>query len=193
MPFRRSIFSPISLTCIAIASRLAFRAGQYIGTRLYDSGPSTTKGRHRFQSSITKSYSKIKGYDSMSHGYGSCDIQMCANHSNRKTSPLDNSDVFHEALVHPVMFMHNNPIRVAVMGDGREKTIGNVLKHKSVNMLKLFSFDPLLDIEELLNFNNTKLDIAYASWDHWLHLRSSESLEGYTSKEKFDVIILDNV
>ena len=50
---------------------------------------------------------------------------------------------YHEALVHPAMFAHENPRRVAIIGGGEGATLREVLKHNTV--------EKVIMITELLN------------------------------------------
>lgn len=48
---------------------------------------------------------------------------------------------YHEALVHPAMFAHQGPKRVAVLGGGEGATIREVLKHKTVESVTMIELD----------------------------------------------------
>jgi spermidine synthase len=49
---------------------------------------------------------------------------------------------YHEALVHPAMFVHPNPRRVAIVGGGEGATLREVLKHKTVEAVTMIEIDP---------------------------------------------------
>lgn len=49
--------------------------------------------------------------------------------------------IYSEALVHPVMFAHDNPKRVAIVGNGTGSTLREVLKHKTVEKVVLVGSD----------------------------------------------------
>jgi S-adenosylmethionine decarboxylase proenzyme len=48
---------------------------------------------------------------------------------------------YHEALVHPAMFAHENPKRVAIIGGGEGATLREVLKHKTVEKVVMVEID----------------------------------------------------
>ena len=48
---------------------------------------------------------------------------------------------YHEALVHPAMFAHPNPKRVAIIGGGEGATLREVLKHKTVEKVIMIDID----------------------------------------------------
>lgn len=55
---------------------------------------------------------------------------------------VDSSEaIYHEALVHPAMFAHPNPKRVAVVGGGEGATIREVLKHNTVEQVTMIEID----------------------------------------------------
>lgn len=48
---------------------------------------------------------------------------------------------YHEALVHPAMFAHPNPKRVAIIGGGEGATLREVLKHNTVETAYMIEID----------------------------------------------------
>jgi spermidine synthase len=48
---------------------------------------------------------------------------------------------YHEALVHPAMFAHPNPKRVAIIGGGEGATLREVLKHNTVEKVVMIEID----------------------------------------------------
>ena len=50
----------------------------------------------------------------------------------------DDENVYHEALVHPGMFAHNFPAQIAIIGGGEEATLREILKHDTVENVKMF-------------------------------------------------------
>lgn len=48
---------------------------------------------------------------------------------------------YHESLVHPVMFAHENPKRVAIVGGGEGATLREVLKHRTVQEAVMIEID----------------------------------------------------
>ena len=51
---------------------------------------------------------------------------------------------YHETLVHPGMFQHPNPKRVAIIGGGEGATLREVLKHKTVEEVVMIDIDPAI-------------------------------------------------
>jgi spermidine synthase len=56
-------------------------------------------------------------------------------------STRHNLSAYHEALVHPVMFAHNNPKRVAIIGGGEGATLMEVLKHNTLEKVQMIEID----------------------------------------------------
>lgn len=56
-------------------------------------------------------------------------------------STLYGLEAYHEALVHPAMFAHPYPRRVAIIGGGEAATLKEVLKHESVELVKMIEID----------------------------------------------------
>ncbi len=48
---------------------------------------------------------------------------------------------YHEALVHPGLFLHGNPKRVAIIGGGEGATLREVLKHNTVEKVIMIEID----------------------------------------------------
>jgi spermidine synthase len=59
---------------------------------------------------------------------------------------------YHEALVHPGMFSHPNPKRVAIVGGAEGATLREVLKHKTVEAVTMIEID-----QELIEIVKTHL------------------------------------
>jgi spermidine synthase len=51
---------------------------------------------------------------------------------------------YHESLVHPVMFAHENPVRVAIIGGGEGATLREVLKHNTVEAVIMIEIDGVM-------------------------------------------------
>lgn len=51
---------------------------------------------------------------------------------------------YHEALVHPAMFAHNDPNRVAIIGGGEGATLREVLKHATVKQAIMVDIDEMM-------------------------------------------------
>eukprot|EP00559_Dactyliosolen_fragilissimus_P004283 CAMPEP_0184866438 /NCGR_PEP_ID=MMETSP0580-20130426/22345_1 /TAXON_ID=1118495 /ORGANISM="Dactyliosolen fragilissimus" /LENGTH=856 /DNA_ID=CAMNT_0027366133 /DNA_START=152 /DNA_END=2722 /DNA_ORIENTATION=+ len=61
-------------------------------------------------------------------------------------------EAYHEALVHPGMLTHPNPKRIAIVGGGEAATLREVLKHKTVEKVKMIEID-----EEMVEFSRKYL------------------------------------
>ena len=59
-------------------------------------------------------------------------------------STLYGDEAYHEALVHPGMFAHPNPKRVAIIGGGEGATLREVLKHKTVENATMIEIDEVM-------------------------------------------------
>jgi len=53
-------------------------------------------------------------------------------------------EAYHEALVHPAMFAHPDPKRVAIIGGGEGATLREVLKHSTVEEVKMIEIDEMM-------------------------------------------------
>jgi len=73
-------------------------------------------------------------------------------------------EAYHEALVHPAMFAHPNPERVAIIGGGEGATLREVLKHNTVKVAKMVEID-----EEMVYFSKEHLP----DWSDCSDLRGS--------------------
>ena len=51
---------------------------------------------------------------------------------------------YHEPLVHPAMFTHPNPKRVAIIGGGEGATLREVLKHNTIQTVTMIEIDELM-------------------------------------------------
>jgi S-adenosylmethionine decarboxylase proenzyme len=69
---------------------------------------------------------------------------------------------YHEALVHPGMFAHANPKRVAIVGGAEGATLREVLKHKTVESVTMVEID-----EELVNILKQHMPIMSDSPTLW--------------------------
>ena len=120
---------------------------------------------------------------------------------------------YHEALVHPAMFTHPNPKRVAILGGGECATLREVLKHNTVETLVMVEIDPVI-VEVSKHYlpewndcsmfegssrycmDDPRVEMYHLDGLKWFRDRFSEEarLEGhelYGSEELFDVVILD--
>lgn len=51
---------------------------------------------------------------------------------------------YHEALVHPALFAHNKPKRVAIIGGGEAATLREVLKHNTIEEAIMIEIDEMM-------------------------------------------------
>jgi S-adenosylmethionine decarboxylase proenzyme len=124
-------------------------------------------------------------------------------------SRLFGEAAYHEALVHPAMFAHDNPRRVAIMGGGDGGTLREVLKHESVEKVVMIEIDEDLvgfareylpewsDCSNLVGsvescFDDARAEVMYGDAVEWFKERywlknGAEDV----SFEEYDVIIID--
>jgi spermidine synthase len=125
-----------------------------------------------------------------------------------KIQSFKNTDSeFHESLVHPAMFAHSDPKRVVIIGGGEGATLREVLKHKTVQNVKMIEIDEKMieiareylpffnDCSNLVNatancFDDPRADIIVEDAQKWFIDRYVANPKIPTS-EKFEVIVLD--
>ena len=61
-------------------------------------------------------------------------------------------EAYHEILVQPAMFSHPNPRRAAIIGGGEGATLREILKHKSIEHVKMIEIDG-----EMMSFSRENL------------------------------------
>ena len=91
---------------------------------------------------------------------------------------------YHEALVHPAMFAHHDPFNVAIIGGGDGASLREILKHKSVEKVKMIEVDKIMvesskkylpswsDCSDIIGstpscFNDERLQILYENAFAW--------------------------
>jgi len=114
---------------------------------------------------------------------------------------------YHEALVHPALFAHDNPKRVAIIGGGEGATLREVLKHKTVEKVTMVEID-----EEMVNtsrkylphwsdcskivgstsscFDDPRTEVFYMDAMAWFIERYLDP-EKVAEADKYDVVIMD--
>jgi S-adenosylmethionine/arginine decarboxylase-like enzyme len=114
---------------------------------------------------------------------------------------------YHEALVHPAMFTHENPKRVAIIGGGEGATLREVLKHKTVETATMIDIDEVMvnvsrehipewsDCRKLIGsaqscFDDPRADVLYTDAIAWFIDRYAHT-EAVDPQKKYDVIIMD--
>jgi spermidine synthase len=113
---------------------------------------------------------------------------------------------YHEALVHPALFIHPNPSRVGIVGGGEGATLREVLKHKTVEEAIMIEIDEQLVSlcrQYLKSWNDCSDIEGSAAWcgnDKRAKLIFEDALAWFIERfydqtkvvhETFDVIIMD--
>lgn len=99
--------------------------------------------------------------------------------------------IYHEALVHPAMLMHPNPLKVFIGGGGEGATLREVLSHKSVERVVMVDLDEeIVKISRQFLPNHSKGAFEDPRIE-LVHTDARAYLEH--TEEIFDVIILDLV
>lgn len=115
---------------------------------------------------------------------------------------------YHEALVHPAMFAHENPKRVAIVGGGEGATLREVLKHTTVEKVIMIDIDEKMvqlskkalpfwsDCSNLKYstkscFDDPRVETYYLDAFKWFIDRYADDNNGEFDELPFDVIIMD--
>ena len=121
-------------------------------------------------------------------------------------SRLFGEAAYHESLVHPAMFLHPYPKRVAIIGGGEGATLREVLKHNTVEKVTMIEIDrkvvsmarqylpEWIDCSDFVGrtsccLDDPKADIINEDAISWFVNRYSSSDE--TKFDPYDVIIMD--
>lgn len=113
---------------------------------------------------------------------------------------------YHETLIHPSMFAHKNPKRVAIIGGGEGASLREVLKHKTVENVTMIEIDKIMvdvsrkyipswsDCSELEGstascFDDPRVEVQYRDAFAWF-------IDNFPADkpaliEPFDVIVMD--
>jgi spermidine synthase len=114
---------------------------------------------------------------------------------------------YHESLVHPALFAHDNPRRVAIVGGGEGATLREVLKHNTVEKVIMIDIDEQMvelskttlpfwsDCSKIMHsadscFDDPRVETYYLDAFKWFIDRFS-SKDSKINEEPFDVIIMD--
>jgi hypothetical protein len=114
---------------------------------------------------------------------------------------------YHEGLVHPALFAHENPKRVAIIGGGEGATLREVLKHNTIETVVMIEIDELMvkvskehlpewnDCSNLIGsrpncLDDPRVELYYADAFAWFTDRFLSTDSGLQA-EPFDVIIMD--
>lgn len=112
---------------------------------------------------------------------------------------------YHEALVHPALFAHQNPKRVAIVGGGEGATLREVLKHNTIKEAIMIEIDEMMvnvsrdhipewsDCSDLVGsapwcINDPRATEYYEDALGWFMDRYSHDKK---ADKLFDIIILD--
>jgi len=125
-------------------------------------------------------------------------------------SDTEGNEAYHEALVHPAMFAHHNPKRVAIIGGGECATLREVLKHNTVELVKMIEIDEEMvqvskkylpswntcsDLKGSADWcgDDSRADIYYGDALAWFveHFGEADADTGAFMEEQFDILIMD--
>jgi Spermine/spermidine synthase domain/S-adenosylmethionine decarboxylase len=174
--------------------------------------------------SVQTTFQRIDIYDLMEPRYRIPDKPNCSNFNDcPKAESLEKDrivfldgviqsrrygeEAYHETLVHPAMFVHENPKRIAIIGGGEGATLREVLKHSTVEKVVMVEIDELMvniskthlpgwsdcgDIEGSTSscFDDPRSEVYYEDAIQWFVDRFAEKGE-FRSDDGFDVIIMD--
>lgn len=126
---------------------------------------------------------------------------------NIKQSAYYGEGPYHEALVHPAMFLHPHPKRVAILGGGEGATLREVLKHKTVEHVSMIEIDKIMVqaarryLPEWSNcsafgstpscWDDPRAELVFTDAITWFTKRFSKNKEIIDETQRFDVIIMD--
>jgi spermidine synthase len=113
---------------------------------------------------------------------------------------------YHESLVHPALFAHSHPKRVAIIGGGEGATLREVLKHKTVEKVMMIEIDELMvnfskrhlpswsDCSNIKGcapncFDDSRVDTHYIDAFQWF--TNNFSSRSPRLEDPFDIIIMD--
>jgi len=123
-------------------------------------------------------------------------------------SATNGNEAYHEALVHPAMFAHDHPKRVAIIGGGECATLREVLKHNTVEHVKMIEIDEEMvkvSREYLPTWNtcsdlkgsaewcgdDKRADVQYMDALAWFIDNFGQADATEYKEEKFDILIMD--
>lgn len=113
---------------------------------------------------------------------------------------------YHESLVHPAMFAHENPQHVAIIGGGEGATLREVLKHDTVKQVTMIEIDKGMvdmsrqhlsdwsDCSDIVGsadscFDDPRVRVYYQDAIQWFIDNFAPGSE--SKEEDLDVIIMD--
>jgi len=134
-------------------------------------------------------YSEQTRYQKIVLTYGDGDYWLFLN-GHQQLSTLDEA-LYHEPLVHPVVQLHDEPLKVLVLGGGDGAAVRELLKYPGIEAITLVDLDPgmtNLGMTDplLLEINNNSMNhpkVQIINQDGFTYLDKTG--------EKFDIIIAD--
>lgn len=129
-------------------------------------------------------------------------------------SSYRHDEAYHEALAHPAMFAHPDPKRVAIIGGGEGATLREVLKHDTLEHVKMIDIDEVMvkmsdvhlptwnDCSDIVGsvescFEDPRADVLYEDAMAWFINRFADAPSGHLAEtlqgteRPFDVIVMD--
>lgn len=161
-----------------------------------------------FVATVQTDFQRIDFYDILQPSYRSLnDKDRVVYMDGVIQSRQQGEAAYHEALVHPAMFAHDMPKRVAIIGGGEGATLREVLKHNTVEKVVMIEIDELMvkaskqyipewsDCSELSGatsncFDDPRAEIIYSDAIQWFIQRFGNE-SGTRPEDTFDVVIMD--
>ena len=113
-------------------------------------------------------------------------------------------EIHHETLVHPGMFTHDLPNKIAIIGNRKSGILREVLKHSTVEQVLMFNFDHELvklsskyrklwnDCSDIINSTSSCINDPRVELMHENELGKFLNFNSNEFKLKFDVIVVDD-
>lgn len=117
------------------------------------------------------------------------DLGLCLVLDGKVQSSTRDEWIYHETLVHPILFTHPEPKSVLIVGGGEGATAREVLKHKCVNKVVMIDIDKqVIELSKKYlremcenTFENPRLELIFADGRKFVEETSTT----------FDVAIID--
>lgn len=165
---------------------------------------------------IEPRFSSIEAYQRSLSGDGSYESMHAELHQPNRILFLDGvmqsqrkgEAEYHEALVHPALFAHKHPKRVAIIGGGEGATLREVLKHSTVEEVVMIEIDEMMvnmsrahlpewnDCSNLSGskpncFDDPRATVCHEDALQWFIHSYLDYDSTKTNAARFDVIIMD--
>ena len=174
----------------------------YQQIEIYD----TIDPRHRSLANYAHSLSRDRSYEARHPDLFRPDRTLYLD--NILQSTLYGEAAYHEALVHPAMFSHPNPKRVAIIGGGEGATLREVLKHNTVETVTMIEIDKSVtdmsrqylpewsDCRDLVGssqscFDDPRTEVLHTDAISWIIERYGIPQKEAEESDLYDVIIMD--